>query len=119
MIKQPKSVKSGNILFKFNPRFSRARSNQFASAQKVVDSEVLRLNTPLIPFDKGILNESGILHTVIGSGKVTYKTPYARKMYYNPQLNFQGAPLRGAFWFERMKSSNKEYIEKLAGRKLK
>lgn len=72
--------------------------------QKFIDSEVLLQSSPYVPFRKGVLEGSGTRHTNIGSGKVIYKTPYARRMYYNPQYNFQGAPMRGAYWFERMKA---------------
>lgn len=72
------------------------------SVQQYVDSEVLRLSDPFIPKDTGALINSGITSTVIGSGKVVYNTPYARRWYYMP-ANFQGAPQRGNYWFERMK----------------
>ena len=73
-------------------------------AQVFVDSEVLRRCMPLIPFDSGTLNRSGTIHTRLGFGEVVYATPYARKWYYIP-AKFQGAPMRGTFWFERMKSN--------------
>lgn len=71
--------------------------------QQVIDSEVLRLCTPYVPWDNGVLNASGIAHTTIGSGEVRYSTPYARRWYYEP-AQFQGAPKRGNYWFERMKN---------------
>lgn len=79
-------------------------------AQRFVDSEVLRLSDPLVPMDDGKLKDSGTINTRIGTGLVRYVTPYARAMYNNPQYNFQGAPQRGAKWFERMKASNKQAI---------
>lgn len=79
-------------------------------AQRYVDSEVLRLTDPLVPMDDGILKGSGTRNTRIGAGSVKYVTPYARKLYYNPQFNFGGAPNRGGMWFERMKASNKQAI---------
>ena len=68
--------------------------------QKFIDSEVLRYCEPLVPFDLGTLIQSGIINTVVGSGKVQYRTPYARRWYYMP-ANFQEAPRRGNYWFER------------------
>ena len=76
--------------------------NERGEAQKFVDSEVLRRCEPYVPRDLGNLITSGIRSTVLGSGIVSYSTPYARKWYYTP-ANFQGAPMRGNFWFERMK----------------
>ena len=73
-------------------------------AQKYVDSEVLRLCTPMAPKDTGELIRSGIRETKIGSGKVVYHTPYSRRWYYEP-AKFQGAPMRGNYWFDRMKNN--------------
>ena len=72
------------------------------TAQRYVDSEVLRRCVPYVPFETGELLRSGTRETKIGSGKVIYRTPYARRHYYRP-ATFQGAPKRGNYWFERMK----------------
>jgi hypothetical protein len=80
--------------------------------QKFIDSEVLRVTDPYVPMDTGTLKSSGIRNTTIGEGKVIYRTPYARKLYYNPQFNYQGAPMRGGKWFERMKIDHKDSILK-------
>lgn len=73
------------------------------SVQRFIDSEVLRLCDPYVPRDNGHLIDSGELNTVIGSGEVVYDTPYARRWYYEP-AKFQGEPMRGNYWFERMKN---------------
>ena len=73
-------------------------------AQRYVDSEVLRLCEPMIPKETGELIRSGIRETKIGSGQIIYHTPYARRWCYEP-ANFQGAPTRGNYWFERMKNT--------------
>lgn len=72
--------------------------------QKFIDSEVLRRCTPFVPKDSGELIRSGIRNTQIGSGTVRYHTPYARRWYYHP-ARFQGAPMRGNYWFDRMKNN--------------
>lgn len=72
-------------------------------AQQFIDSEVLRLCDPYVPKDTGALIQSGIINTKIGSGKLCYRTPYARRWYYMP-ADFQDAPMRGNYWFERMKA---------------
>lgn len=88
--------------------------------QRFIDSEVLRLCEPYVPFDQGILIESGIINTEIGSGQVRYRTPYARRWYYMP-ADFQESPRRGNYWFERAIHQNggKDQIltgaQKLAG----
>lgn len=71
--------------------------------QRFIDSEVLRLCDPYAPRDNGDLIKSGLINTVVGSGIVEYNTPYARRWYYEP-ASFQGAPMRGNYWFERMKN---------------
>ena len=108
-----------NAVFAWDSGFGSGYTKQFYQAQRRVDSEVLRYNTPYVPFDTGTLQQSGILNTVIGSGEVVYQTPYARRMYYNPQYNFQGAPQRGAYWFERMKADHKDDILRAAGKEFR
>lgn len=84
----------------------------FGEVQRFIDSECLRLSAPLVPKDNNILIESGNAHTKIGSGKLEYRTVYARRWYYMPAC-FQEAPERGNYWFERMKQQYKDQI--LAG----
>lgn len=80
--------------------------------QQYVDTQVLQLCEPMVPKDTGALINSGITNTRIGSGEVKWSTPYARRWYYMP-ANFQEAPQRGNYWFERMKAQYKDKI--LAG----
>lgn len=136
-IETPRGViihnKSGTkAKLEWNPNFTDKWEGRYTAAQKFVDSEVLRLSDPYIPMQTGMLKKSGILGTVIGSGEVIWNAPYARYLYYgqvmagrapkkvvNAKLTYQGAPMRGAFWFERMKKDKKAQIldgaRKLAG----
>ena len=41
------------------------------AVQKFIDSEVLRLCEPLVPFDQGTLARSGQINTVIGSARLS------------------------------------------------
>lgn len=84
--------------------------------QQFIDSEVLRLTDKYVPMDIGNLKNSGTRHTIVGSGEVRYRTPYARNMYYGDSYTFQGAPMRGARWFERSKADNKDAILRGASR---
>lgn len=115
MFKKPFSKVDGSLSLVFNTSFESRRNGQLDKAQKVVDSECLRLSQPYIPFDKGISSKLMIASTVIGSGQLKTGAPYDAKNYYNPQFNFQGAPMRGAYWFERMKQSHVDQIKKKAG----
>ena len=84
-----------------------ARFNKrFSLAQKFLDNEVLKDSAPYVPFRTGNLESSGIRGTRIGSGKVIYNAPYAKKNYYGKSLNFSKAhhPQASAFWFEKAKA---------------
>lgn len=111
----------------FDPNFKKRSEAQFKNAQKFVDSEVLRLTDPYVPFLTGQLKKSGKLGTVIGSGVVEYIAPYAKKQYYHNKGRGKGGlnaskgakGLRGPFFFERMKADHLDEIEKGAKEKFK
>lgn len=85
--------------------------------QQCVDSEIIRLCDPYTPKKDNILIDSATIHTVIGSGKIIWDTPYARRWYYQP-AHFNGAPMRGNYWFDRMiRAGGREKIVRLAARK--
>lgn len=121
-------TKNGKAKLTWNPNFVGKWQGQYTAAQKFVDSEVLRLSDPYIPMQTGMLKKSGILGTVIGSGEVVWNAPYARYLYYgqvmigrapkkviSAKLTYHGAPMRGAFWFERMKKDKgKQILDKAA-----
>lgn len=114
---------STQVKLEWNPNFKPKYEAKFIRAQKFVDSEVLRLSEPFMPFDTGYLMKSGILGTAIGSGIVKWVAIYSKYLYYgkvmvgkppkhpiDKNLVYQGGPQRGAFWFERMKSVHKKNI---------
>lgn len=111
-------VKTGETSCKlvWNSDFGRERTKQFSRKQKIVDSEVLRYCSPLVPKITGMLERSGILGTVIGSGEVKYVAPYARLQYYQTAQTREYDPQRGAKWFERMKTAHKEDLKRAAER---
>lgn len=78
--------------------------------QRRIDSETLRYCDPYTPKITGNLIQSGIRGTVIGSGEVVYNAPYAAKQYYETAQTRSYDPLRGAYWFERMKADHKDDI---------
>lgn len=82
--------------------------------QKYIDSTVLRLSDPYVPFLTGQLKASGIRGTIIGSGTVVYNAPYARRQYYtnsgNGKEGTSRGGLRGRYWFERMKADRLDEI---------
>lgn len=73
--------------------------------QQFVTNEVMKLSEPYVPFDlagkypnPGRLKDS--VHIEDGTD-IVWSTPYARRWYYEP-ANFQGAPMRGNYWVDRM-----------------
>ena len=122
-INVPENLKNGNATLQWNPNFANNWGNKYSNAQKFVDSEVLRLSDKYTPFQTGFLKKSGILGTDIGSGEVQWIAPYTRYQYYGKamegkppkkvtdrDLQYNGAPQRGALWFERMKVDHKQEI---------
>jgi hypothetical protein len=115
------TTKGGKVQAKLEwaPDFGSRRTNDFTQAQKFVDSEVLRYCSARVPFDTGMLQKSGILGTVVGSGEVQYVAPYAAAQYYNTAQSRPYDANRGAAWFERGKAAERARIlrgaAKLAG----
>lgn len=85
-------------------RFAKKKAEGFSKAQQFVDSECLRYMNPLTPRRTGAMIKSATLGTVIGSGSIEYLTPYARRQYYEHKTK--------AKWFETMKASHKDDIQK-------
>ena len=95
--------------------------------QAIVDNEVLKYNAKYIPWQSGALNRSAITGTGSGSGLIIYNSPYGKYVYYgllmvapngsswakfgekkhikvpHQPLTYDGAPARGAYFFEKMK----------------
>ena len=92
-------INTRDCLTRFTPKFH--------AAQKFLDSEVLRDSAPFTPMRTGNLMTSGSRGTVIGSGKVIYNAPYAKKCYYGRHFKFSKAkhPQARAQWFEGAKAT--------------
>ncbi len=125
-IKTPRGVivvgKNGRAELKFNANFGRTWTRRYSEAQSFVDSTVLARCEPYTPKLTGMLILSGSLGTEIGSGEVKWIAPYSRKQYYlRRKPGTQTGPLRGPYWFHRMKSvhgtSIIEGAKKIAGGK--
>jgi hypothetical protein len=106
----------------WDKEFAQNWGGRYSFAQQWLDTQVLRLSDPLVPFDTGMLRKSGQLGTIVGSGMVEYLAPYARRQYYRPkQAEHEAGTSRGPFWFERMKQIHRTHLietaKRLAGRK--
>lgn len=96
---------NGQARLEFNTEFGPKWTAQYSRAQMFIDSEVLRLCEPYIPLRTSMLIKSGILGTDVGSGTVSWIAPYAKAQYYSPRKpGSMTGPLRGPYWFERMKT---------------
>lgn len=105
--------KNGHVRLIWDTGAKQRINGVLSKKQETLDSEVLRLCSPLVPHRTGTLERSGIMGTVIGSGEVKYIAPYARFQYYQTAETRDYDPRRGGMWFERMKTANKAQLLKL------
>ncbi|MGN1130158.1 MAG: minor capsid protein [Ruminococcus sp.] len=143
-ISQPpnKSINTPNgyLNLKWTPNFSKLMGDEFLRAQMFVDKKCIELMKPYTPKNIGVLCNSPVLDTKIGSGEIHQNKPYARYLYYGEiygpnipiyengkvigflspkkkhstgrplQYNTSKNPKAGKMWFERMKADKKEVI---------
>jgi len=114
--------RGGKAELKWNTNFVPTWHARYSAAQRFVDSEVLRLSESYTPLRTGMLIKSSILGTDVGSGKVKWIAPYAKRQYYRAgKIGSETGPLRGPKWFARMKAVYGHQIiegaKKLAGGK--
>jgi len=88
------------------------------SLQMFIDATVLKGVEPYVPMRVGSLTRSGILHTRIGQGMITWKTPYARYLYYG-ELMVDPVYGKGAFTDGERFWSRKGVLKVKSGRELK
>jgi len=71
--------------------------------QKAWDGYLMNEFRPYVPMETGALINSAVLNTIIGSSEIVYETPYAKRLYYNPQYKFSTAANKkaGGFWDRR------------------
>ena len=105
-------------------RFLKQRNLELGGrVQQYIDSAVLRLMEPYVPFRTGALTRSGQTLSQIGSGVIRYKPvapgsrtnkSYAARLYYHPEFKFNRAfhQFAGAYWFDRMIKIKKDEILK-------
>ncbi|MEH7105109.1 minor capsid protein [Bacillus velezensis] len=83
------------------------RINQFnREGQFLLSSEVLKDANYYAPQDTSNLIRSSQRSSDFEKGKLIWDTPYAKKLYYNPQYNFSKDrnPNARGLWFEAAKS---------------
>lgn len=115
--------KDGGITFtvkgNFDTQAAKARiSAAIHKAQMKLDQQVItdsNFYCPKRAAQGGTLQNSAIINTVIGSGLVVWRTPYARAQYYGVNFDHsKGAnPNACAKWFEAAKAQKMKQWRKL------
>lgn len=103
-------TENGTATLTWNSDFQPKWDGRYDTAQRFLDSEILRLDSAYIPLQSSMLEKSGILGTEVGSGCVQYIAPYAKKQYYDTADSRSYDPLRGGHWFERMKAEHGQVL---------
>lgn len=106
-----------NVKLKIDPRkIGNNINNAVQKAQVVLDEQVLKDSNYFIPTDTTELRNSSIRSSKVGEGLIRWDTPYARRLYYNPQYNFSKDknPNAQGLWFEEAKARHNADWEKAA-----
>ena len=73
--------------------------------QKYFDALVLQDSNFFCPIKTGTLQKSAIINSRLGSGELVWKTPYARRQYYDyHKPPYQPNPNACGKWFEAAKA---------------
>jgi hypothetical protein len=100
----------------FNDAAAKARFKAaIHKAQMKLDQQVINDSNYYCPLKEGDLQKSAIINTVLGSGLVQWKTPYAHRQYYGVKFDHsqQKNPNACAKWFEAAKARKMEQWRKL------
>ncbi|HWI50264.1 MAG TPA: minor capsid protein [Rummeliibacillus sp.] len=89
-------------------------------AQFALDEQIIKDSNFYAPEDIGTLIGSAQRGSKIGEGLIVWDTPYARRLYYNPQYNFSKDknPNAGGLWFERAKAAHRSSWQAIAQHKI-
>ena len=99
------------VKINFNPKQLHAKSDALKKqAVTFVGNELLRKCDPYVPFDTGMLRDSGVSHSKPAQGYLMWKTPYAVKQWrYGKSKG-----LRGRKWALRAWADHGKMILKSA-----
>lgn len=75
-------------------------------SQFALDQQVIKDSNYYVPLDTGTLQRSVLTNSQIGKGEIVWDTPYAKRLYYNPQYNFSKDlnPNARGLWFDQAKA---------------
>lgn len=105
-----------NCTFNLNDCIKALGLEEKGRVQRFVTNEFVKNVEPFVPLDEaGKYENPGQLKDschVENETDVVWNTPYARNLYYHPEYNFQGAPMRGGYWADRyMQNGGQQEIE--------
>lgn len=71
-----------------------------------------------VPMVTGDLKRSSFTWSVFEEGHLEWRTPYARKLFYNPQYNFSrdANPHASGLWAEKAKNNNQDKYRSLTNK---
>lgn len=126
IIEQPKDTvirQNGlTLTVRFTPHFAADWQTKFNNAQKMFDTECLRLcNQNYVPFLTGNnLMASGLRASKLGEGQLIWDANMAGHLYYHDEFNFTKThPRAGGHWGQRMKADNLTHLQQFAAGALK
>ena len=113
-----------NCTFNLDDCIKKLGLEEKGRVQQFVTHEFMKNVEPFVPFDEaGKYENPGRLKDschIENDTDVVWNTPYARRLYYHPEYDFQGAPARGGYWADRyMQDGGQQEIEDGVRRLLK
>lgn len=103
------------IRLEWNPGFGPRFTKLLQSGQAKLDQEVMKQMEPYMQLDTAAMIMSMRLSTEVGSGKIDVTAPYSRKVHYSlAKVGRITGPLRGPFFFRRMKADRLPYLLQFA-----
>lgn len=105
-----------NCTFSLDDCIKKLGLEEKGRVQRFVTNEFAKNVQAFVPFDEaerydnpGRLVDSGHIEN---ETDIVWNTPYARRLYYHPEYDYQGAPMRGAYWADRyMQNGGQQEIE--------
>lgn len=68
-------------------KIQQAMEKALPLTMEAMKTEIMTMQ--VVPKEIGDLEESAVVGVNEGKGFISYNTPYARRLYYNPQYNFR------------------------------
>jgi len=109
---------------KLNPQAIKKLEEAIAKAlpltMEAMKTEIMTMQ--VVPKEVGTLEESVVTGVENGVGFISYNTPYARRLYYNPQYNFRQDknPNAQGRWLDPfVHGDKKDWLTKTYGKFLK